>query len=538
MESPNNLEINGSLRTNPFAELLCEITDKQFNGSLRIAREANKIIIYFDNGEIVFVASNARQHRLFEKLLQAEKFSKEQLSAVQDYTNDLALRENLAKENPLEREEIDQFFSQLMEEILQSAIEWRDGEWTFSPLVRVRSGIRFEANPHRFLIEYARNSPPAETVRRFKNPSEPMRATGKMPSGVSLSPHESFVFSRFENAPITVEEVESISGLPTAETIQILYALWLGGFIARPQRHSAFSEKQTDAIQSAKLTVKKEEAKPLVPPKVETPVAEAQKNTDESSQTEKPEASEDAASGKDEISLEAYLERIEKASNFYEIFALAPESDGAEIKRNYFALAKRFHPDLFHKQVDAPMLQRIQHAFSEIARAYETLKHASSREMYDFKVRKELAESKERAAVATAANAASNEDVQRQQQDEQLAQAALNFDQGFDYLMEENPSAAESFLARAVYFDKSNARYHAYYGKALAADNKKRHQAETEMQTAVKLDGDNADYRIMLAEFFAEIGLRKRAEGELNRLLAIAPNNAEAKAMLDSLKKK
>ena len=540
MESPNNLEINGSLRTNPLAELLSEIADKRFNGSLRLAREAGKIIVYFDNGEIVFVASNARQHRLFEKLLQAEKLAKEQLSAIKDYANDLALRENLVKENLLDKAEIDRIFSDLINEILRDAIKWRDGEWTFSPLVRVKSDIRFAANPHQFLIEYARHSPPAETARRFKNPSEPMRATEKMPTSVGLSPHESFVLSRFENESITVEQIESISGLPLAETVQILYALWLGGFVARPQRHSAFSEKQTAAIQSARLTVKKDEAKPLVAPlKSETPTVEEQKIGDEVSETATAETSEEAATDKEEISLEAYLERIEKATNFYEFFALAPEAKSAEIKQNYFALAKRFHPDLFHRQADAPLLQRIQNAFSEIARAYETLKNDASREIYDFKVRKELAERKEQAAMATAAtSAASREDALRQQQEEQIAQAALNFEQGFDYLMEENPSAAEPFLARAVYYDKDNARYRAYYGKALAADDKKRHRAETELQTAIKLDGTNTDYRIMLAEFFVQVGLRKRAEGELNRLLAIAPNTAEAKVLLDSLKKK
>ncbi len=537
MESPNNLEFSGSLRTNPLAELLCEIADKEFNGSLRLGREAHKIIVYFQNGEIVFVASNARQHRLFETLRQAEKFSGEQLAAIPDYTNDLALRENLSKENLLEKAEIDRHFSRSMDEILQTAAEWRDGEWTFSPLVRIKSGIRVETNPHRFLIEYARNSLVAETVRRFKNPTESLRAAPRMPSNVNLSPRESFVFSRFENAALTVEEIESLSGLPADETIQILYALWLGGFVARPHRHSAFSEKQTEAILSAKLSVKKEEAKPIVePPKqTETSAAENQKTIAETGAAQNAEATEETATDKKEISLEEYLERIENATDFYEIFDLPPESAVTEIKRNYFALAKRFHPDLFYKQADAALLQRIQHAFSEIARAYETLKHESSRETYDFKIRKELAGRKEQAAMATAANKKSNEDSLREQQ---IEQAALNFEQGFDYLMEENPSAAEAFLARAVYFDKGNARYHAYYGKALAADNKQRHKAEAELQTAVKLDGENADYRIMLAEFFIQVGLRKRAEGELNRLLAIAPNNSEAKALLDSLGKK
>jgi predicted Zn-dependent protease len=58
------------------------------------------------------------------------------------------------------------------------------------------------------------------------------------------------------------------------------------------------------------------------------------------------------------------------------------------------------------------------------------------------------------------------------------------------------------------------------------------------MQAAIKLEPNNATYRLMLAEFFVNVKLVKRAEGELNRLLAIAPDNKEARVLLDSLKQK
>jgi hypothetical protein len=41
----------------------------------------------------------------------------------------------------------------------------------------------------------------------------------------------------------------------------------------------------------------------------------------------------------------------------------------------------------------------------------------------------------------------------------------------------------------------------------------------------------------MLAEFFIQFNLLKRAEGELNRLLAVYPSNREARELLDSLRK-
>jgi cytochrome c-type biogenesis protein CcmH/NrfG len=103
-------------------------------------------------------------------------------------------------------------------------------------------------------------------------------------------------------------------------------------------------------------------------------------------------------------------------------------------------------------------------------------------------------------------------------------------------MMENDPVGAVPFLARAAHFSPNTAKYRAYYGRALAFDEKKRHKAEAEMQAGIKLDPDNATFRIMLAEFFIQYNLYKRAEGELTRLLAIFPNNREARELLDGLK--
>ena len=56
------------------------------------------------------------------------------------------------------------------------------------------------------------------------------------------------------------------------------------------------------------------------------------------------------------------------------------------------------------------------------------------------------------------------------------------------------------------------------------------------MQSAVRLDPKNAKIRIMLAEFFIDMNMIKRAEGELKRFLEIAPDNKEAVNLLNSIR--
>jgi tetratricopeptide (TPR) repeat protein len=116
--------------------------------------------------------------------------------------------------------------------------------------------------------------------------------------------------------------------------------------------------------------------------------------------------------------------------------------------------------------------------------------------------------------------------------------AAEDFERGFSLLMDNKWEAAVPFFARATHFEPRNARYHAFFGKALSGDETQRHKAEGELQTAIKLEPDNPSYRMMLAEFFVRNKLMKRAEGELNRLLTAFPDNKEALALLDSLQAK
>ena len=143
MESRNNLETNGNLRINPLAELLVEISHIKLNGSLRMENAAEKIALYFDAGEVVFAVSNVRQHRLFESLLQAGKMTKEELVTIPEFTNDLALKEFLLQNNLCGEEEIKKFLSLQISAILKTALSWREGEWTFSPLVRIKGDFRF-----------------------------------------------------------------------------------------------------------------------------------------------------------------------------------------------------------------------------------------------------------------------------------------------------------------------------------------------------------------------------------------------------------
>jgi len=521
MNSQNNLEINGKLHEHPLAELITEISQLRLNGSLRVSNAAQKIVIYFDAGDVVFAVSNSRVFRFYEFLLRAGSLSKNQLVEIPNFTNDFVLSTNLLEKNLVAKPSVDKFFTRQIEEILLTALQWHEGVWVFSPLVRARADFRYKIDVQNLLIEYARKLPDEEKATRINDLNAFFSTKSPKPAHINLLPNEAFIYSRCENVFLNIEKISARCGLPESSIVPVIYALWLGGFLYCRSWNAAFSEKQTSEMLSAKLTLVKE------PNQTVSAVSKAAIPTNGDEQVVQENNTENAPMVEETFSVEKHLQRIENANNFYEVLDVDQKCDTPEIKQAYFALAKRLHPDLFYKEADAQLHRRIQNAFTKLAHVYETLKTSNSRELYDFKMRKMLGENQ------------NSSDTQDSSKNENPGtQASENFDRGFSLLLEEDLEAALPFLFRAVHFAPNNARYHAYYGKALSYVDKQHHKAEAELQTAVKLDAENADFRIMLAEFYIKVGLLKRAEGELNRLLAKFPQNREAQTLLDSLRNK
>jgi curved DNA-binding protein CbpA len=515
MTAQNNLDLTGNLTTHPLAELLVEILQARLNGSLRLSNADQKVIVYFERGAVIFAISNSRSFRIFDILLRRNKIDKQFLAVHPNYTNDLEFARVLKAKAIVSPAEMDAIFSDQISDILMNALTWDMGSWTFSPRARLRDGIRFTVDLNRMLIGYARSLTGEAVYRRFKSVQETFIPHSSIEGNQDLLPHEAFVLTRFTDTAFSVEQVKTVSGMPESATFQTLYTLWLGGFLIRREWNAAFSENKLKAILSAKLELKKEAEY------VEAPPAPKGKPAPVVEKAPEPEA---------EISLADYLARSAQAETHYQMLGVEPKTDLSAIKQAYFSLAKRFHPDHFHSEGDAALAAKIQSSFTKLAQAYDVLKSPDSRDTYDFKIRKELANQEKRSAAG-----ASKEEISQQLQSEQ---AAENFEQGFTLLMDEEFEAAVPYLARAVFFSPDNPRYRAYYGKALSADDKQRHKAESEMQAAIRMDPSNPTFKMILVEFFIQMNMTKRAEGELTRLLSVFPSNREARVLLDSLRGK
>jgi curved DNA-binding protein CbpA len=507
----------GKLTEQPLAELIREISIKALSGTLRLESERMQTAVYFDKGQLLYAASNLRTLRLREYLVKRGLISEKDQAKLANALSDLELAEALAKDGTLRQKDIDALLAILVSDILRVSLLWTEGTWDFNGRARLADSINVKIDTGTLLREAAQRMPLNFVSGRFRNPGEMMaRAPGLSPTS-SFRPAESFILSRLDR-PIRLEELISLSGLPEPETQRVVYGLALSNFITREYWQNAFRTDTTKTGQAQSAT--------SAPPNVSA----------------KPEQSDNWLSASIEnVDLEEFLKRLKTATNHYQVLELPATANVSEIKDTYYAMARRYHPDRFHLKSGTKVHAEISSAFARVTQAYETLTNPNARAGYDHTLERtrQYAEAEAQKAAKTREGGGSSEplDPDRAASETGVDSAEYSFREGSGALEQGRVRAAIQYLSNAARLEPKEARYRAYYGRALAADENTRRLAENEFQAAIKLEPANAVFRTMLAELYFELKFHRRAQTELDRALAIDPNNAAANLLLRKLAK-
>ncbi|MCA1567778.1 MAG: DnaJ domain-containing protein [Acidobacteria bacterium] len=509
--------MNGHLRERPLAELIREINAAKLSGALRLARERVQAVVYAEAGEIVFARSNLRVHRLAVCLHRWGVLAEDKLSAhVTEYMSDAEASASLVAAGALTKDALSKLHARQTADVLRPFLLWTEGEWSFDPRARLVEDMRCKLEVRQLLLEAARGLPAEYVAARLDADTEIISPVAEHPAQIQLQPLEGFVLSRVES-PLALGELLAISGLPETQARQSIYALALGGLLARAAWPVAFSAVPPSPSRAAEATAAAAttttgDPRAVVAEKDETETAKADAPPD-------PRAEVDV------------LFALVHDADHYSVLGVERAAESSQIKRAYYALAKRFHPDRFQRDADAALRSRIEAAFVKITQAYETLSDARSRSAYDLKLGTQIGSSESSGRATPPAGASANPNLSREQR------AAESFTQGFAALKQGNLSAAVTLLGEAARLAPQQPRYHAFYGSALARDVRTRHQAEAALQTAIKLDGNDPAYHVMLAELLRALGQMLRAERELERALALDPNHDAARRQLNQLRK-
>lgn len=525
--------MNGQIREHPLAELLYETSAHKLSGALRLEQERRKTVVYLVDGEIIYAASNLKQHRLAECVRRWRVFTEEELANLPASLSDFDFAAALVAEKGLSQESLDVLQSRHLMEALRPALLWTDGTWEFDARVRLTREVRASLDVKSLLMESARRLPAEFAAARFTEMDEKLWPEKDAPANLELLPTEAFVLSRID-APLTLSELLAISALPEMELRQIVYTLTLGGLLGRERWPRAFTLEMIARARSVKVTSQAASRPVTNAPKSAPPASEPVPVMPVTvvAETVVDPAAEQA------LELDAHFSRMEAASNYYQVLGVRTAAPLSEIKGSYHKLAKRFHPDRFHKEVDAVTHARIENAFARIAQAYETLKDKQTRATYDLKLSQE---NKTTQSASTAQHKPGTPETTQggsataQANAALLRQAEEKFERGMQAMKLGKPTSAIAFFAEAARLIPREARYRAYHGRALSENEGTWRQAEAELKAAISFDSNNAGYHVMLAEFYSKIGLPRRAQGELERALAIDARHAAARQLLDKL---
>ena len=477
----------GKLTQKPVAELIRETGEASASGALRLSRERAKAVVYFENGDVAFAASNIRAHRLVEFLKRTGILDESAAGSLPAKATDDQVLSLLVESGRIRADRVSTIRANHVAEVLRGVLLWTDGDWEFDPRVRIAGDTRVVIDVRRLLLESTRHLPATYLSSRFADRSEELEVANANGQPPSLLPAEAFVLSRI-NGTTTVNELLTVSGMNAEETLQSLYALAISGAVNR----AAWS----------------------TPGFKDSPVATAPVKTE-------------AVARNTIDTVEDFFAAVERAVHYYDVLGVGKQANAEEIKNAYHSLARRYHPDRFH-QADAQLRNQIESAFARVAQAYEVLGDASTRASYD-------------AQFASPSSGASSRATRERTPASPPAptdnRAESSFRKGVAAAKQGQIQQALRSFAEAASMEPRCARYRAEYGRTLTADPKTRRIAEIELKAAIALEPNNISYRVALAELYKALGLRKRAEGELQRALTVDPKNAAARTLLASLKK-
>ena len=370
---------------------------------------------------------------------------------------------------------------------------------------------------------------------------------------ISMSPtaEQYFLFSRVDGK-LTVAQLCQSSGLGRESTLDCLEYLASAGAIELPGFEvdapaaedespavaPSNNESPTVAAETTNASPEAPAAKPAAPTVEKTPAAQSAhvipnypippEQFDFDPELLAHESPLDDGLRRELICLYAQLEQM----SYYDLFGLSIGAGRKEIKKAYFRLSKRHHPDNFFRQDLGPLGKMQETVFKEIARAYATLSKKGARRDYDAALSAHLAEQSGGAAESAPVEAAesgaagASQDELRERNKRKAAGALLvrraeKYQERGDYAQ----AAEEYRKALALVRDPQLAMRVADIMFSAAKMPK---EAACFARAGLKLGAPPAEAHFIVGCALQSVGAEREAVKEFQKVLAHAPGHPGA----------
>jgi len=441
-------------------------------GQLIFRHGAVQKYLFFQNGNLVFAKTNQAQELLGEILHKLGKINDDTHTNIEQYIQPKKkLGEVLVKNGLISENDLWEGLSYQMREILLNTFPDFEGEFKFQKREDL-SDQEFEVKINiPILIE--------DGVRRMKY----NLAIKDFFKTIHPFPKSKSLFYR-----LTEEEKEILAAVKgdvsTASVLQrsrfhpevfwkSMYLLFCLDLIDIPEE-----DKKLDSYRSTK----------------QTSIGDKEKNI------------------ADALALSENLSTLD----YYHILDVGTSADQTEIKRNYFRLARKFHPDLYGRDLPHEIKGVIESVFDQISKAYQTLSDEKKRKTYDARIEKPPIEDKRNWPKV----------------------AEVKFRQGKTLYDKEQYLDAVSLLEEAVKLQGNKGRYFLLLALSQYKIPSLLRKSEENFLRSIRFEPWNAEGHVGLGLLYKREGLFIKSKKQFEKALGIDPDHKVAQREMNGLQEK
>jgi curved DNA-binding protein CbpA len=197
---------------------------------------------------------------------------------------------------------------------------------------------------------------------------------------------------------------------------------------------------------------------------------------------------------------------------YYQLLRVTSDSPNSIVKRNYYELVRRFHPDRHLGQ--AELTQSLHSLLSVFTVAYKTLIDEKAREEYDQRL------------------VASGTFVLSRHETESGKAGAGYLQQARECFQAGNYGGSIRWLRKALEIQPNSSQNHALLARSLSAVPSYRTEAIEHFQKAIEINPLNAAVHFQLGALYQEMKLLSRARLHYQKVLELDPENSNARERL------
>jgi curved DNA-binding protein CbpA len=195
-------------------------------------------------------------------------------------------------------------------------------------------------------------------------------------------------------------------------------------------------------------------------------------------------------------------------STYYQLLGVKFSAPQSELKRHFYGLARRFHPD--HHMDRPEWTSRLEALMDYLTTAYKTLSDGEAKKEYDELLAR----------------------GPKEEQPNTQKQIQVYLDKARECMAEKNFAASILWMHRAIDCEPNSSSHRAILGRCLSAIPEYRREAVEQFERAIELDPRNLAAHLHYGELLEHLKLPGRARLHYFRVLELDASHQEARKRL------